>query len=133
MGAYNVIITKQAERHLSVIYNYIATELAAEGLAKALLAVLFYEMDKLCDNPRNSQIVKDAPWCDYGIRKIEVKRYLIYFYIDEIRQEIGILAIIFKSKIEQDELCVPSFAEHECCHQQIMQFSQKKKRNSGKF
>lgn len=132
MGAYKVIITKQAQKHLRIIYEYIAVHLNASGLAKSLMAVLFFEIEKLKTNPSSAPFVTEEPWCEYGIRKIVIKKYLVYFFIDEKRKEVGILGVIYQDKKEQDALCPPSYIKKEVGFDQIIQF-RKNKRNRKMF
>ena len=37
----------------------------------------------------------EQPWGELGFRKIHVKNYYVYFWVDENRKEVQILAVIY--------------------------------------
>lgn len=104
MDSYQIKITRQAKEHLVLIREYIATELKEPGIAKKLLELLKTEMCSLQTMPYRVKCIDEQPWHDLGFRKIRVKNYYIYFWIDEDRKEVQILALIYVKRDQAKQL-----------------------------
>lgn len=104
MDIYKIKITKQAKEHLLLIREYIATELNEPGIAKKMLELLKAEMYSLETMPHRAKYIDEKPWRDLGFRKIRVKNYYIYFWIDEQEKEVNILAIIYVRREQNKQL-----------------------------
>lgn len=95
MDKYKIKLTKQAKEHLTLIREYIATELKEPGIAKKMLELLKSEMHSLETMPYRIKCIDEKPWQDLGFRKIRVKNYYIYFWIDNNKKEVQIIAVIY--------------------------------------
>ena len=95
MDKYKIKLTKQAKEHLTLIREYIATELKEPGIAKNMLELLTSEMRSLETMPHRRKCIDEKPWQDLGFRKIRVKNYYIYFWIDNNKKEVQIIAVIY--------------------------------------
>lgn len=104
MGSYKIKITRQAGEHLTLIREYIATELKAPGIAKKVLELLKSEMYSLEAMPHRIKCIDEKPWQGLGFRKIRVKNYYIYFWIDENRKEVQIIAVIYVKMDQVNQL-----------------------------
>lgn len=100
MENYRIKITRQAKEHLTLIREYIATELKEPGIAREILKLLKSEMYSLENMPYRIKCIDEKPWKDLGFRKIRVKNYYIYFWIDENMKEVNIVAVIY-AKMDQ--------------------------------
>ena len=49
--------------------------------------------------------VDEQPWGELGFRKIRVKNYYVYFWVDENRKEVQIFAVIYvrRDRVKQPE------------------------------
>lgn len=95
MDKYKIKLTKQATEHLQIIRNYISIELKAPDAAKNMLKILKKKIFSLETMPQRIKCVNEKPWHDLGFRKVKVKNYYIYFWIDENKRTIQINAIIY--------------------------------------
>ena len=80
---YEVRISKQAERQLKEIFQYISYTLQAPGTAEKMLDLLEREILSLSSFPNRIPLTQDEPWHSQGIHKMVVKNYLVYFWINE--------------------------------------------------
>ena len=83
MGKYKIRITRQARTHLQNIRDYISTTFLMSGTAKKMIQLLRSEIRSLSENPQRIKAIDEEPWGGYGIRKIRVKNYYVYFWINE--------------------------------------------------
>lgn len=95
METYKVRITKQAKEHLILIRDYISTELKQPTIAKEIIRVLKAEIYSLEYMPHRIRCIDEEPWRDLGFRKVRVKNYYIYFWINENKKEVDAIAIIY--------------------------------------
>ena len=92
---YEVRISKQAERQLKEIIQYISYTLQATGTAEKMLDLLEREILSLSSFPNRIPLTKDEPWHSQGIHKMVVKNYLVYFWVDENTQTVHIIAVVY--------------------------------------
>ena len=104
MDKYKIRLTKQAKEHLTLIREYIATELKEHGIAKKMLELLKSEMYSLETMLHRIKCIDERPWQDLGFRKIRVKNYYIYFWIDDIKKEVQIIAVIYVKRDQTKQL-----------------------------
>lgn len=95
MDKYKIKLTKQATEHLQIIRDYISIELKASDAAKNMLKILKKKIFSLETMPQRIKCVSEKPWHDLAFRKVKVKNYYIYFWIDENKRTIQINAIIY--------------------------------------
>ena len=95
MDKYKIKITSQAKDHLRLIQEYIAIELKVPSIAKKMLELLKSKIYSLETMPNRIKCSDEKPWQDLGFRKIRVKNYYIYFWIDDKKKEVHIVAIIY--------------------------------------
>lgn len=92
MKQYEVKITKMAYGHMQEIVRYISNELFAPDAVNNLLDKFQESMNGLSEMPERYSFVDEEPWKSEGFRKIIVKNFLIYFWIDETKNNINIIA-----------------------------------------
>lgn len=92
---YTIRITRQALAHLREIRRYIEVELAAPDAALNTIRAIRAEIAKLSYMPQKIQTIDEKPWKDEGFRKIRVKNYYVYFWIDEENRKVQIIAVIY--------------------------------------
>ena len=104
MDEYKIKVTRQAKEHLALIREYIATELKEPTVAKRVLELLKAEMMSLQTMPYRVKAIDEQPWGKLGFRKIRVKNYYIYFWVNEDRKEVQILAVIYVRRDQAKQL-----------------------------
>lgn len=104
MKKYTVQITRQAREHLYRIRNYIAYELMSPETAYKTIALLRKEIKSLSQMPSRIKLVEEEPWRSEKIHRMRVKNYYVYFWIDEENSRVQIMAIIYVSRNQVDQL-----------------------------
>ena len=83
------------KRYGIVIGDYIAYTLLDPNTAKKIIRQIRMKMESLSEMPQRIKTIDEEPWGSYGIRKIRVKNYYFYFWINEDKQQVQIVAIIY--------------------------------------
>jgi len=91
---YTAKITKQAEKQLQEIIKYIASELKAPKAALRLINEMERSISSLSQFPQRVALTEEEPWRTCGVRKMPVKNFLIYFWIDEESSKVQVTAVI---------------------------------------
>lgn len=104
MDEYKIKVTRQAKEHLALIREYIATELKEPTVAKRVLELLKAEIMSLQTMPYRVKAIDEQPWGELGFRKIRVKNYYVYFWVDENKREVQILAVIYVRRDQATQL-----------------------------
>ena len=95
MKQYEVKITKMAYGHMQEIVRYISNELFAPEAADNLLDKFQESIKGLSEMPERYSLVDEEPWKGEGFRKIIVKNFLIYFWIDETNDKVQVTGVIY--------------------------------------
>lgn len=101
---YIVKITSQAEREIQEIAHYISHELKSPDAALHLLDTLENAFVSLAQLPHRITLVNDEPWHSKGIRRLPVKNFFIYFWIDEDNMKVQITAVIYSKRDQLQQL-----------------------------
>lgn len=80
---YTVKITSQAEEQIREIIHYITHELKAPDADLHMLDVLEDSFTSLARFPQRIALTYEEPWRTNRIRRLPVKNFLVYFWIDE--------------------------------------------------
>lgn len=80
---YRVKITSQAEEQIQEIIHYIANDLNSPDSAFHLLDILEASFMSLERFPHRIAPIDDEPWHTKGIRRLPVKNFFIYFWIND--------------------------------------------------
>jgi toxin ParE1/3/4 len=95
---YVVKITTQAQEQLHQITHYIASELKAPDTALHLLDTLEDAISSLSEFPQRIALTEEEPWHNYGIRKMPVKNFLVYFWLDEDHLIVQVTAVVYRKR-----------------------------------
>ena len=87
---YEVKITRHALEQMRVIAHYISYDLMAPEVAEKLL------------NDLKSEIMK--PWKSEGVRKIAVKNFLVYYWVDDEHNRVQVIAVIYSRRDQIKQL-----------------------------
>lgn len=94
MDNYTVKLTRQARQQMREMAQYIAGAFQAPNSALHLIDMLEEKILSLSAFPARAPLVDEEPWHSLGIRKLSVKKYLIYFWIDEDARKVQVTAIL---------------------------------------
>ena len=101
---YEVKITKQAQEQLKEIFGYILYELLAHAASNTLLDKMEDSIMKLSSFPERFQLVDEEPWQTEGIRKLLVKNFLVYYWVDKINMKVQVTAAIYERRNQIEQL-----------------------------
>lgn len=98
MTSYEVKVTKQAYEQMRKIVLYIMNELLAPEAAENLLDKMQETINTLSDMPKRHSLVEEEPWRSEGVRKMVVKNFLIYFWVDDENMRVQVTAVIYAKR-----------------------------------
>lgn len=98
MNRYSVMITAQAEEQIREIAYHIAVNLNAPDAAENLIDELYETFDQLGTNPERQFLVDEEPWRSKGVRKILVKHYLVYFWINAENATVQVTGVCYEKR-----------------------------------
>ena len=101
---YTVKITSQAEEQIQETIYYIAHELKAPDAALHLLDTLEDSIASLSHYPQRVALMLEEPWHTKGIRRLPVKNFLIYFWIDDANMKVQVTALIYGKRDQLRQL-----------------------------
>lgn len=101
---YRIILTPEAQNDIRTIVLYIARTLAAPQAALRLEEDFRKEILSLRHMPKCIKPVEEQPWHDVGIRRIRVKNYYVYFWIDEDAHCVKVTAVIYVGRDQEEQL-----------------------------
>jgi len=106
MDKYNIIITPNAENQIKEIVNYISTILLNTDAARKFVIFLKEKIGKLNIFPEAYPILDRKPWNKKEIRKLLIKSFIVYFYVNKEKYIIYILAVVYgkRDQLKQLEL-----------------------------
>ena len=101
---YEVKVTRQAMEQMSEIVHYISKELLAPEAADKLLDKMKAAIVSLSVMPKRYALVEEEPWRHEGVRKIVVKNFLIYYWVDEENHKVQVTAVIYNKRDQLRQL-----------------------------
>lgn len=104
MAKYKIRITRQARAHLQNIRDYIAATFLEPETAKKMVHLLRSEIQSLTEMPQRIKTIDEEPWGGYDLRKISVKNYYVYFWINEEKKQVQIIAVIYVKRDQVSQL-----------------------------
>ncbi len=104
MGEYKVKITPQASTQMLEIFSYISDTLKEPIAAEGLLDELQKSILSLNTMPKRAALTEEEPWRSYGIHKMSVKNFLVYFWVNEDSKEVHITAVIYGRRDQLTQL-----------------------------
>ena len=101
---YEVKITPHAEQSMQEIASYIAVDLMEPQTAVKLLRALKKAIDSLDIFPGRIHPTPEEPWHSPGIRRMVVKNYYVYFWIDETNFCVHVTDVIYVGQDQPAQL-----------------------------
>ena len=101
---YKVQITKYALAQMEEIRDYIIYELLAPQAAYNLLSEMRNKVALLNSAPERNPLVDAKKWREQGIRKILVKNFIMYYWVDKEHQIVHITAVVYGKRDQLREL-----------------------------
>ena len=104
MDEYKVKITPQASAQMLEIFSYISDTLKEPVAAERLFDELQKSILSLDTMPKRVALVDEEPWQSYGIHKMPVKNFLVYFWVNDEQKEVHITAVIYGRRDQLEQL-----------------------------
>lgn len=104
MDKYEVKITPQASAQMLEIFSYISGTLKEPVAAERLLNELQKSILSLDTMPKRVALAEEEPWRGYGVHKMPVKNFLVYFWINDELKEVHIIAVIYGKRDQLEQL-----------------------------
>lgn len=101
---YTVKITQNAQKQMKEILYYISKKLQAPDAAENLLEEMKKAIFSLRWMPQRIAFTKESKWCEQGVRRMPVKNYYIYFWIDEENSIVQIVAVIYQKREQKYQI-----------------------------
>lgn len=95
---YEVKITRQALEQMRAIAHYVSYDLMAPEASENLMNNLKAAIMKLAVLPKRHSVIEEEPWRSEGVRKITVKNFLIYYWVDDEHYKVQVTAVIYRKR-----------------------------------
>lgn len=95
---YEVKITRQALEQMRSIIYYVSHDLMALEAAEKLLKDLQSSIMKLAVLPKRHSLIDEEPGRSEGIRKIIVKNFFVYYWVDDENNKVHVIAVIYSKR-----------------------------------
>ena len=92
---YQITLTPQAVEQVHQTMLYIAQTLQEPQTANRWADLLYQEIGGLNTMPSRYPLTEEEPWHTYGIHKMPVKNFLVYYLIDEENKSVSVTAVIY--------------------------------------
>lgn len=91
--AYSYFFTDKANQDLNNILDYLTNKLSNKEAAIRFYSALNKQIELICDFPEASTVVENKFIDFYEIRKSIIKKYIMYYYVDQSSKSIYVLTI----------------------------------------
>lgn len=95
---YTVKISTQASEDIKDIYEYIADVLCENETALNILNLFEENILSLSEMPGRYRIYESEPWQSRGVHVMSVKKYLIFYVINEEEKTVNVFRVIYGSR-----------------------------------
>lgn len=92
---YQVTLTPQVIEQIQQVSLYIKCVLQEPETANRWVDFLQKEFAALHFMPSRHPLVEEEPWHSNGIRKMPVKNFLIYYFVDEETKTVSVTAVVY--------------------------------------
>mgnify|MGYP001625432077 FL=1 len=95
MKQYTVMLTTQASNQILEYASYIQNELLNPQAARKFVKDLREAIAGLDTMPQRHPQLEEESWRSQGVRKMIVRGYLVYFWINEQTAVVHVVAVIY--------------------------------------
>lgn len=101
---YSVKLTSYSIFQIQETVSYISKVLLVPETATAWSDYLENQIAKLDIMPARFPLVDKEPWHTNGIRRMPVKNFVVYYYIDESKKEVWITSVVYSKRDQLNAL-----------------------------
>ena len=102
--SYQVKLTPHAIGQLKETIGYISKQLLVPDVALAWSDRLQKEISEPDTFPFRYPLVEDEPWKSYGIRKMTVENFIVYYLPEEETETVWVTAVVYGRRDQQNAL-----------------------------
>jgi len=95
---YNLSFSKIIDEDIDSCYNYIKDKLDAPMAAENLMKELYEKINKIKENPYSRPLVHDKLLASLGIRSIKVKKYLLFYNVEEENKNLNVITFMYSKR-----------------------------------
>lgn len=95
---YKIFLSQEANKYIDEIFLYISNILTETETAKKMIRLLERSILSLEEMPNRFRIYEREPWRSRGVHIMPVKRYLVFYLVDESNKSINVFRIIYGSR-----------------------------------
>ena len=101
MCEYEVLVSPSAMDHISEAVRYVRDELCMPQAASVLLGDLESAIMGLSRMPSRFRLVEVEPLLSAGVRRMNVRKYSVFYVVDEERSAVDVFAVLYGSPTDQ--------------------------------
>lgn len=101
---YNIRLTRDAEKDLGDIFEYIAFTLQSPQNAAGQLDRLEHGIASLVNMPERFRVYEREPWTSRGLRIMPVDNYLVFYLAEAETETVTVLRIMYGGRDTERQL-----------------------------
>ena len=101
---YSVKLTPNAIEQLQTTMEYISKDLRSPQTASAWADHLEKEISALASLPMRFPLIDAEPWKAKGIRRMPVKNFIVYYWVNEDDKTVWITAVVYARRDQLNAL-----------------------------
>jgi toxin ParE1/3/4 len=94
MKKYDIFYSDEAINDLRTVFHYYMSKSSNADFSNIIINHIYKACDELSFFPNKHPLVSWPIWSARGIRKKLINNYLIFYYVDELRQQVVINRIL---------------------------------------
>ena len=102
--SYDVFYTAKARDDLEEIYEYIAFNLQEPVTAGKMYQNIIAAVHTLKTFPLRNALYENEPWRSRGLRKLPVKNFLVFYIVNEEKNAVRIIRIMYGARDLEKQL-----------------------------
>ena len=95
---YTVNLSPEAVKDINGIYEYITVSLGEKEIAVNMINFIEKNILSLDEMPGRYKIYESEPWKSRGVHIMPVKKYLVFYVVDDNEKAVNIFRVIYGSR-----------------------------------
>lgn len=104
MTQYEIYVTDLAKSQMQEIFAYISSSLRAPDSAMKTLKNIEAAVMSLSELPNRMPLTGEEPWHSEGIRKMLVKNFIVYYWVDETAKLVHVTGVTYARREQKNVL-----------------------------
>ena len=95
---YTVNLSPEAVKDIDGIFQYIAIALGEKEIAVNMINLIEKKILSLDEMPGRHKVFDNEPWKSRGVHIMPVKKYLVFYVVDESNNSVNVFRVIYGSR-----------------------------------